>query len=76
MKDHAQLMTSAVNPQIIVLTNVSLDHIGLVNNIEETFNEIYGSVKAVLSRSNSSNKVHVILNSDDPAINEDGRINR
>ena len=75
MKDHAQLMTSAVDPQIIVLTNVSLDHIGLVNTIEETFNEIYGSLKSVISRPNDpQNKVHVILNSDDPQLMKMGEL--
>ena len=54
MKDHARLMTSAVDPHVLVLTNVSLDHIGLVNSIEETFNEIYGSLEAISSKSNEN----------------------
>ena len=50
MKDHARLMTSAVDPDVLVITNISLDHIGLVNSIEETFNEIYGSLEAISSK--------------------------
>ncbi len=55
MKDHAYLMTSAVDPNVLVLTNVALDHIGLVNSIEETFNEIYGAMRALWSKSEYSN---------------------
>ena len=50
MKDHAYLMTAAVDPNVLVITNVGLDHIGLVNSIEETFNEIYGSLEAISSK--------------------------
>jgi UDP-N-acetylmuramoyl-L-alanyl-D-glutamate--2,6-diaminopimelate ligase len=72
MKDHAYLMTSAVDPNVLVITNVGLDHIGLVNSIEETFNEIYGSLEAISSKhvsgklpDNGTNNVYAILNSDD-----------
>ena len=41
MKNHAYLMTEAVDPDVLVLTNISMDHLGLVNSIEETFNEVY-----------------------------------
>ncbi len=61
MKDHAQIMTSAIDPDILVLTNVSLDHIGLVNSVEEAFEEISGAVKVF-------NGDYVVLNSDDPLI--------
>jgi UDP-N-acetylmuramoyl-L-alanyl-D-glutamate--2,6-diaminopimelate ligase len=61
MMNHAQLMTSALNPEILVFTNVSLDHIGLVNSIEESFNEILGALKGF-------NGDYVILNYDDPLI--------
>lgn len=80
MKDHAHLMTSAVNPQVLVITNVGLDHIGLVNSIEETFNEIYGSLKAISSRSednydyNCLKNNYVILNSDDPLLRKMGKL--
>lgn len=76
MKDHARIMTSAVDPDVLVITNISLDHIGLVNSIEETFNEIYGSLEAMSDRS-SKNKYddngilkdnYAILNSDDPLL--------
>jgi UDP-N-acetylmuramoyl-L-alanyl-D-glutamate--2,6-diaminopimelate ligase len=61
MKNHAQLMTSTLNPEILVFTNVSLDHIGLVNSIEESFNEISGALKGFKGK-------NVILNHDDPLI--------
>ena len=40
MKKHAALMTDAVNPKVGVITNIAMDHIGLVNSIEEVFDEI------------------------------------
>ncbi len=63
MKDHAYIMTSAIDPDVVVITNVALDHIGLVNSIEETFNEISGAVKA-LKKENG----YIILNFDDPLV--------
>lgn len=63
MKDHAYIMTSAINPNAVVITNVALDHIGLVNSIEETFDETSGAVKA-LKKQNS----YLILNFDDPLV--------
>lgn len=63
MKNHAQQMTSAIDPQIVVLTNVALDHIGLVNSIEEAFKEISGAIIGFKGR-------HVILNSDDPLMKD------
>ena len=82
MKDHAHLMTSAVNPKVVVITNISLDHIGLINSIEETFNEIYGSLKAVSNKSHRNNSVvgnisedsYAILNSDDPLLVKMGHL--
>nr|6VR8_I Chain I, Mur ligase middle domain protein [Methanothermus fervidus]7JT8_I Chain I, Mur ligase middle domain protein [Methanothermus fervidus DSM 2088] len=47
MKDHAYLMTKSINPNVVVVTNVALDHIGLVNSIEEVFEETSGAVKAL-----------------------------
>lgn len=61
MKNHAQIMTAAIDPDVLVLTNVSLDHIGLVNSVEEAFEEISGAVKVF-------NGDYVVLNSDDPLI--------
>ncbi|MDD1763608.1 MAG: Mur ligase family protein, partial [Methanobacteriaceae archaeon] len=61
MKDHAFLMTHAIQPQIIVLTNVAMDHIGLVNSIEDAYQEIAGALK------NFEGKA-VVLNADDPLI--------
>jgi len=77
MKDHAYLMTEAVDPNVLVITNVGLDHIGLVNSIDETFNEVYGSLKAISSKYNprkrdNINNVYAILNSDDPLLMEMG----
>ena len=62
MKDHAHIMTSAINPDVVIITNVALDHIGLVNSIEETFDETSGAVKGL--KENGS----LILNSDDPLV--------
>lgn len=65
MKNHAYIMTSAVDPDVVVITNVALDHIGLVNSIEEAFDETSGSVKAFEGD-------YVILNSDDPLVRRMG----
>jgi UDP-N-acetylmuramoyl-L-alanyl-D-glutamate--2,6-diaminopimelate ligase len=81
MKDHARIMTSAVEPKVIVLTNVSLDHVGLVNSIEETFDEIYGSLKSICQSSadkiediNKLKDTYAVLNSDDPLLMEMGEL--
>lgn len=58
MKDHALIMSSAINPDVGVVTNVTMDHIGLVNNIQEVFEETSGVVKA-------TNKGGIVLNFDD-----------
>jgi UDP-N-acetylmuramyl tripeptide synthase len=58
MKNHAFLMTQAIDPDVVVITNVALDHIGLVNSLEEAYDEISGAVKAI-------NAGFVVLNSDD-----------
>jgi UDP-N-acetylmuramoyl-L-alanyl-D-glutamate--2,6-diaminopimelate ligase len=63
MKDHAYLMTSAIDPDVVIITNVALDHIGLVNSIEETFEETSGAVKA-LKKENGT----LILNYDDQLV--------
>ena len=61
MEDHAYLMTNAIKPQVVVLTNVALDHIGLVNTIEDASKEISGSLRGF-------DGGQVILNHDDPLI--------
>ena len=58
MKNHALIMSSAINPDVGVVTNVAMDHIGLVNSIEDVFEETSGVVKA-------TNKGGVVLNFDD-----------
>ena len=58
MKNHALIMSSAINPDVGVVTNVTMDHIGLVNSIEEVFEETSGVVKA-------TNKGGIVLNFDD-----------
>lgn len=68
MKDHAKIMVDAIKPNVLVLTNVSLDHIGLVNSIEETFNEIDGSLQAlslISCEEDSLNSFYAVVNSDD-----------
>lgn len=61
MKDHAHHMTSTIEPQMVVLTNVALDHIGLVNSIEEAYNEISGAIRDFQGE-------YVVLNNEDPLI--------
>ena len=40
MENHAALMSAAVNPEVGVITNIAMDHIGLVNSIEDVYDEI------------------------------------
>ena len=40
MENHAALMSAAVNPKVGVITNIAMDHIGLVNSIDDVFREI------------------------------------
>ena len=40
MKNHAALMSEAIRPRVGVITNIAMDHIGLVNSIEEVYEEI------------------------------------
>ncbi|UTB31676.1 MAG: Mur ligase family protein [Methanobacterium sp. ERen5] len=67
MKDHAYLMTDAVKPDVLVLTNITMDHIGLINSIEETYTEIYGALTAV---EKSCKNNYAVLNYDDPLLRE------
>lgn len=61
MRDHAKLMTAAVDPDVVVITNVAMDHIGLVNSLEESFKETSGAVKSL-------RKGFAIFNSDDELV--------
>ena len=47
MKGHAYLMSNALNPICGVITNIAMDHIGLVNSIDELFDEIYQVPSAI-----------------------------
>ena len=47
MENHAALMSAAINPKVGVITNIAMDHIGLVNSIEDVFNEISTVPKAI-----------------------------
>ena len=58
MVDHAYIMSSAIKPDVAVATNVAMDHIGLVNSIEEVFRETSGIVRA-------TDKGGIVLNLDD-----------
>lgn len=40
MENHAALMSAAANPKVGVITNIAMDHIGLVDSIEDVFDEI------------------------------------
>ena len=40
MKNHAALMSKAIKPEVGVITNIAMDHIGIVNSIDEVFDEI------------------------------------
>jgi len=61
MKDHAYIMSSAIDPEVGVVTNVAMDHIGLVNSIDEVFDETSGIVRA-------TTKDGVVLNFDDERV--------
>ena len=47
MKNHAALMSEAIKPKVGVITNIAMDHIGLVNSIDEVFDEIKAVPKAI-----------------------------
>ncbi|MDR3290972.1 MAG: UDP-N-acetylmuramyl peptide synthase [Methanobrevibacter sp.] len=61
MKNHAFIMTKAINPDVTVVTNMAMDHIGLVNSIEEIYDEISGVVKA-------TKKGTIVLNKNDSLV--------
>lgn len=62
MKGHAYLMSEAIHPKVGVLTNIAMDHIGLVNSIEEVYNEIKEVPKAIGET--------IVLNHDDKLLEE------
>ena len=47
MKNHAALMSEAIRPSVGVITNIAMDHIGLVNSIDEVYDEISAVPKAI-----------------------------
>ena len=47
MENHAALMTKAVRPKVGVITNIAMDHIGLVNSIEDVYDEISAVPEAI-----------------------------
>lgn len=47
MKNHAALMSEAVKPEVGVITNIAMDHIGLVNSIDDVYSEIKAVPKAI-----------------------------
>ncbi|WP_298520857.1 Mur ligase family protein [uncultured Methanobrevibacter sp.] len=47
MENHAALMSEAINPKVGVITNIAMDHIGLVNSIDDVFNEITAVPEAI-----------------------------
>ena len=61
MKNHAVLMAEAANPAVGVITNIAMDHIGLVNSIEDVYDEIKGVPDAI-------GDGVTVLNYDDPLV--------
>ena len=47
MENHAALMSEAIKPKVGVITNIAMDHIGLVNSIDDVFNEIKAVPQAI-----------------------------
>ena len=54
-------MTKSITPNVSVITNVTMDHIGLVNVIDDVYYEVSGAVRATDSG-------FVILNSEDELV--------
>lgn len=40
MENHAALMTKVIRPKVGVITNIAVDHIGLIDSIDDVFKEI------------------------------------
>lgn len=47
MKNHSGLMVSAIKAEVATVTNIAMDHIGLVNSIDEVFLEVADFVKSL-----------------------------
>ena len=47
MENHSGLMVSALKADVATVTNIAMDHIGLVNSIDDVFVEISGFVKSL-----------------------------
>ena len=47
MENHAALMSNAIEPKVGVITNIAMDHIGLVNSIDDVFDEIKAVPEAI-----------------------------
>ncbi|MDR2873464.1 MAG: UDP-N-acetylmuramyl peptide synthase [Methanobrevibacter sp.] len=47
MKNHAPIMTTAINPDVTVITNISLDHIDLIDSLEEIYKEISKIIRVI-----------------------------
>jgi UDP-N-acetylmuramate--alanine ligase/UDP-N-acetylmuramoyl-L-alanyl-D-glutamate--2,6-diaminopimelate ligase len=62
MKNHAYMMTEAINPDVTVITNISLDHVDLVDSVEGIYNEISKLVKVI-------KKGTIVLNKGDNLVN-------
>lgn len=60
MKNHAYLMADAISPEVGVITNIAMDHIGLVNSVDEVFDEIQAVPPAI--------KNTLVLNNDDELV--------
>ncbi|MDI3484523.1 MAG: UDP-N-acetylmuramoyl-L-alanyl-D-glutamate--2,6-diaminopimelate ligase [Methanobacteriaceae archaeon] len=69
MEDHAYLMTRAIDPEVVVVTNVALDHIGLLNSIEEAQWEVSGAVRAM-------NRGIAVLNYEDDRVRSMASLNK
>ncbi len=61
MENHAALMSKAVKPKVGVITNIAMDHIGLVNSIEDVYDEIKAVPDAI-------GKGITVLNYDDELV--------
>ncbi|WP_405293705.1 Mur ligase family protein [Methanobrevibacter sp.] len=61
MENHAALMSEAVRPRVGVITNIAMDHIGLINSVDDVFNEL----KAVPE---SIGRGFTVLNHDDELV--------
>ena len=61
MENHAALMSEAIEPTVGVITNIAMDHIGLVNSIDDVYNEIKAVPDAI-------GKGITVLNYDDELV--------